>query len=121
MLLLAKLCLIFMPVAFLVPHSQTDLSTCQWAIVEDEEEQENLLGLGSSLSKMLTTDTTVPGKLLGCHEVYDRLGASSCIVETVQLGYRLVLDWIPPSSFTNTFPAKLWAFLCFPEATKYPF
>ena len=124
MLLLAKLCLIFMPVAFLDPHSQTDLSTCQWAIVEDEEEQENLLGLGSSLSKMLTTDATVPGKLLGCHEVYDRLGASSYIVETVRLGYRLVLDSIPPSSFTSNNKSALkmsefvWEELCRLETLK---
>ena len=124
MLLLYKVCLLFMPIAFLNPDEQTDISTCQWAVGEDEEEQEILLSLGSSISKMLTTDVTVPGRLLGCHEVYDRLGASSYIVETVRSGYRLVLDSIPPSSCTSNNKSALkmsefvWEELCRLESLK---
>ena len=55
---------------------------------------------------------------MGCHEVYERLGASSYIVETIHVGYRLVLDSVPPESFTKNNKSALdmtdfvWEELC---------
>ena len=45
------------------------------------------------------TNKKVPGRILGKEEVYERVGASKYIVDTVKDGYRLVFDSLPPPFF----------------------
>ena len=57
--------------------------------------------VSSSNDRKLKTDVKVPGRILGRHEVYTRVGASQYIVVTVRNGYKLVFDSLPLPSFTN--------------------
>ena len=57
--------------------------------------------VSSSNDRKLKTDLKVPGRILGRHEVYSRVGASQYIVDTVRDGYKLVFDSLPLPSFTN--------------------
>ena len=49
--------------------------------------------------KALVTDSRVPGRLLGCHLMYEGFGAEPYIVETVRAGYKLLFDLEPPPSY----------------------
>ena len=51
--------------------------------------------------KALVTDGRVPGRLLGKHEEYAKLGAEPYVVETVRGGYRLEFVEPPPPSYTR--------------------
>ncbi len=57
--------------------------------------------VSSSDDRKLKTDIKVPGRILGRHEVYTRVGASQYIVDTVRDGYKLVFDSLPHPSFTK--------------------
>ena len=99
--LISKFLLFWMPVAFLnTENDLVDLTTCQFATMDEEDEQESILGLGANISKLLTTNNGVPGRIVGRHEVYRRLGASEYIIDTVREGYRLVLESNPPPTLT---------------------
>ena len=56
---------------------------------------------GDELDLNLATDTRVPGRIKGHHEVYERIGADPYIVNLVKNGYRLEFDEEPPESFTK--------------------
>ena len=45
------------------------------------------------------TNKKVPGRILGKEDVYERVGASKYIIDTVRDGYRLVFDYLPPPFF----------------------
>jgi hypothetical protein len=70
--------------------------------VQGEEHVPFLLSNEAEYSgKSLSTDTRVPGRVLGHQAVYTRLGADPYIVETVTSGYRLEFDSVPPSGFVR--------------------
>ena len=48
-----------------------------------------------------STDSRVPGRILGCQEVYGLCGADPYILSVVEKGYFLEFDEVPPPSFTK--------------------
>ena len=76
-----------------------------WEPLEGEEHIPQLLhnesGLVDKNNSNLATDSRVPGRLKGLHQVYEDLGADKYIIEVVKNGYKLVFDEIPPKSFTR--------------------
>ena len=59
------------------------------------------LGAGDKININLATDSRVPGRVLGHHQVYKDIGADPYIVNLVQNGYRLEFDQEPPPSYTR--------------------
>ena len=53
---------------------------------------------GDKFNLNLATDSRVPGRVLGHHEVYKEIGADPYIVNLVQNGYRLEFDQEPPTA-----------------------
>ena len=76
-----------------------------WGSREGEEHIPSLLHNESPLvdknDANLATDARVPGRIRGHQEVYRDLGADDYIVSTVENGYKLVFDSLPPDSFTR--------------------
>lgn len=66
-----------------------------------EGEEGVLVNTAEYTGKALTTDSKVPGRILGKHEEYRELGAEEYIIDLVKNGYKLVFDnEPPPPSFT---------------------
>ena len=73
-----------------------------WETSKGEEYLCDFMSVDScSDDRKLKTDVKVPGRILGRHEVYSRVGASQYIVDTVRDGYKLVFDSLPLPSFTK--------------------
>ena len=73
-----------------------------WETGKGEEHLCDFVSVDScSDDRKLKTDVKVPGRILGRHEVYTRVGASQYIVDTVRDGYKLVFDSLPLPSFTK--------------------
>ena len=73
-----------------------------WETGKGEEHLCDFVSVDScSGDRKLKTDVKVHGRILGRNEVYNRVGASQYIVDTVRDGYKLVFDSLPLPSFTN--------------------
>ena len=83
-------------------YSEEDLRRFRdWETGKGEEYLCDFVSDVSINDRKLKTDLKVPGRILGRHEVYSRVGASQYIVDTVRDGYKLVFDTLPLPSFTN--------------------
>ena len=79
-----------------------DLDLSGWSRAQVQEGEEHLYS-GHTLHQapLPSTDTRVPGRILGRHVLYEQLGAEPYIVQTVKHGYKLEFDTLPPPSFTD--------------------
>ena len=78
-----------------------DLDLTGWSRLQAQEGEEQLYAGHSLLQgKLPSTDSRVPGRILGRHAFYTQLGAEPYIVQTVKYGYKLEFQTLPPPSFT---------------------
>ena len=76
----------------------------KWSLVEPREGEEFVLSEEGALREIKgvgAVDNRVPGRLLGRHDAFKRIGAEEYVLGTVKNGYKLVWErGPPPSSFT---------------------
>ena len=76
-----------------------------WEAKDGEEHVSKLLlneaVKGEEINLNLATDSRVPGRIKGHHDIYEEIGADPYIINLVKNGYRLEFDREPPPSFTK--------------------
>ena len=68
---------------------------------DDVEAVFSLGKISSSLGQPLTTDSRVPGRLLGKDEQYKLMKAEEHVLQTLRWGYKLQFESEPPASFVR--------------------
>ena len=85
-------------------YRMKDESLAGLAVVGVKEGEEHLAFLltneASHMGKALVTDGRVPGRILGKHVLYEKLGAEPYIIQVVRRGYGLEFEKeLPPPSW----------------------
>ena len=78
-----------------------------WEAGTDDDHLSEVLQVESLVKSDGTKDFTskkVPGRILGKEAIYERVGASKYVVDTIRDGYKLVFDSTPPPLFHHGGP-----------------